>query len=52
MVMISCDLVHHGNVMVHSLEALLVGLVYGLVTCYGTYLRLGILYISDIEEHS
>ena len=43
MVMIACDLVHLGNVMVHLLEELLVGLVYVLVTCYGVYLRLGIL---------
>ena len=41
--MIACDLVHLGNVMVHLLEALMVGLVSSLVTCYGAYLRLDIL---------
>ena len=43
MVMIVCDTRHLGDVMVHLLEALLAILVYGLVTCYGAYLRLGIL---------
>ena len=49
MVMLACDLVHHGNVMVHVLEALLAGLVYGLVTCYGAYLRLDILCYEGVS---
>jgi hypothetical protein len=41
--MILCDMIHIGDGMVHLLEELLVILVYDLVTCYGAYLRLGIL---------
>jgi hypothetical protein len=52
MVMTTCDLLYLGNVMVHLLEALLVGLVFVLVIYYGTYLRFVMLYPSDIQEHA